>query len=299
MSRAWMPLYVADYLADTGHLSAAEHGAYLLLIMHYWTNGHLPNEDRRLSRIARMSPAEWEESRETLFDLFDEGWTHKRIDAELEAAREISEKAKEKANKRWHSPGNAKADAPAMPQHMPEPCQSQSPSPTTPDTNVSGVVRAKARPENPMVLDVLMTVLSEDRARAVIDHRKKKKSPLNLHMASLLADQFKQLAEPDKGADLMMLRGWQGCDPEWCANAGLRLASSPSPSESSAPTRAFVARDSDAWWAWRDHKKAQGKAMPTAITSKEHKADGWWFDTEYPPGYVPTQFDKWQEGQAA
>ena len=86
MSRPWMPLYVADYLADTGHLSAAEHGAYLLLIMHYWANGGLPPDDRKLARIARMSDKEWRSARDTVADFFGEGWRHERIESELSAA---------------------------------------------------------------------------------------------------------------------------------------------------------------------------------------------------------------------
>lgn len=86
MARPWMPLYVADYLADTGHLSAAEHGAYLLLIMHYWSNGGLPNDDKKLARIARMSDKEWRSARDTVADFFGEGWRHERIESELSAA---------------------------------------------------------------------------------------------------------------------------------------------------------------------------------------------------------------------
>lgn len=92
MNRPWMPLYVADYLADTGHLSTLEHGAYMLLIMHYWQNGRLPTDDPQLARICRLSKASWAGIRETMEALFDEGWHHKRIDAELAKACEADAK---------------------------------------------------------------------------------------------------------------------------------------------------------------------------------------------------------------
>lgn len=121
MNRPWMPLYVADYLADTGHLSAAEHGAYMLLIMHYWQNGSLPQEERRIARICRLNDAEWENSREVLSDLFDGGWRHKRIEAELERASDISNKRKAAAQHRYDT---SNANAPANAELL----QTQSPS---------------------------------------------------------------------------------------------------------------------------------------------------------------------------
>jgi hypothetical protein len=69
-NRAWMPLHIADYLADTGHLTATEHGAYMLLIMHYWQNGHLPANEKLIARVARMTADQWEESRDKLLSYF-------------------------------------------------------------------------------------------------------------------------------------------------------------------------------------------------------------------------------------
>jgi len=70
MKRPWMPLYVGDYLGDTGHLTTAQHGAYLLLMMHYWRKGELPDDDRQLSKITKLPLRTWGEYRPVLQDFF-------------------------------------------------------------------------------------------------------------------------------------------------------------------------------------------------------------------------------------
>lgn len=92
MKRPWMPLYVGDYLGDTGHLTTAQHGAYLLLMMHYWRKGELPDDDRQLSKITKLPLKTWCDYRPVLQDFFHSGWKHKRIDAELERMMRVSEK---------------------------------------------------------------------------------------------------------------------------------------------------------------------------------------------------------------
>src|ERR1700734_386673 len=92
MNRPWMPLYVGDYLGDTGHLTTAQHGAYLLLMMHYWRKGELPDDDRQLSKITKLPLKTWCDYRPILQDFFHDGWRHKRIDAELERMVRLSEK---------------------------------------------------------------------------------------------------------------------------------------------------------------------------------------------------------------
>jgi uncharacterized protein YdaU (DUF1376 family) len=92
MNRPWMPLYVGDYLGDTGHLTTTQHGAYLLLMMHYWRKGELPDDDRQLSKIAKLPLRTWCDYRPTLQDFFYEGWKHKRIDAELQRMMNVSAK---------------------------------------------------------------------------------------------------------------------------------------------------------------------------------------------------------------
>ena len=141
MSRPWMPLYVADYLADTGYLSTIEHGAYLLLIMHYWQNGALPADETKLARICRLVPREWATVRETLADFFEPGWRHARIERELCSAREAYERRAKAGRKGGAASGkpkpgssnasasegsNAEASGPSNAEAPPKQSQSQS-----------------------------------------------------------------------------------------------------------------------------------------------------------------------------
>ena len=50
----FMPLWVADFVGDTLDLDAKEIGAYLLILMTMWgRDGYLPNDDKKLQRVAR------------------------------------------------------------------------------------------------------------------------------------------------------------------------------------------------------------------------------------------------------
>lgn len=98
--KPWMPLYIADYLKDTTHLGALESGAYLHLIMDYWQNGRLPEDDRLLARIAKLTDREWKRMRPILQAFFHDGWKHKRIDEELAHAEQVSTKRRNAANAR-------------------------------------------------------------------------------------------------------------------------------------------------------------------------------------------------------
>lgn len=111
MSRGdvWMPLYVGDYMADTMHLTAAEHGAYLLLIMHYWRTGPLPDDDKALSLIARTSREDWDlgvgNTVKSFFRQVKGKLRHSRIDKELYVVQARIDQRREagraSANARW------------------------------------------------------------------------------------------------------------------------------------------------------------------------------------------------------
>ena len=83
MQRPWMPFYPAHYLGDTQHLETVQHGAYLLLILHYWIHDGLPDDDKQLAKITGLPLASWRQMRAVIQPFFHDGWQHKRIDDDI------------------------------------------------------------------------------------------------------------------------------------------------------------------------------------------------------------------------
>lgn len=80
-----LPLFTDAYMADTRHLTAAQHGAYLLLLMTAWRmpDCRLPDDDRFLSRCASMDLRTWKANREIIMGFWrldsEQKWCQHRL----------------------------------------------------------------------------------------------------------------------------------------------------------------------------------------------------------------------------
>lgn len=113
---SWMPWHLAEYLADTMHLSTLEHGAYLLLLAHGWRNdGLIVANEQSLAGITRLTVEQWRAIQPTLERFFTKSdhpalgpvWFQKRQVTEIRKAKEQKAKAAERTKNataaRWSS----------------------------------------------------------------------------------------------------------------------------------------------------------------------------------------------------
>jgi len=149
----WMPLYVADYQADTAYLTTEQHGAYLLMLMAYWRNGPIPDNNQIIASITRQTPDAWSITRAVLEPFFEVAggvWVHKRVEQEYDRAKRNRAVAHDRAAKaaaaRWGK-NDAQAMLQALPKDMLEKCPS--PSPTTSQSKATS--KAKEPPVFPQV----------------------------------------------------------------------------------------------------------------------------------------------------
>lgn len=288
MSAPYMPLFVADYLADTAHLSAAEHGAYLLLVMNYWQRGKpLPADDRKLARIARMSDAEWLESRDTLAEFFHEEdglWSHKRIAAEIAVAEEKTAKAKKAARASAEvRQANAQqmlsersTDAELLGEVREE---NKEPLPET--NNSTPNVRSIGKPMRPVRDEMQERFWKAYPSRGDASNPKAPALEKFVRAVKAGADPEEIIAAASRYAEIERRAGRAGTEKVAQAMTWLNqrrwldYAAAP-PSCASSPSMTFVARDSPEWLRRiaSGHKPGLCKFYP------EHQAEGWLFTTE-------------------
>jgi len=85
-------------------MDALEFGAYMsLLVCAYQTDNNLPDDDKRLARMAKCSPRQWSKVKPTLIKKFTVKtpvWLHNGVQRELEKYQKLSQKNKSNALKK-------------------------------------------------------------------------------------------------------------------------------------------------------------------------------------------------------
>jgi len=94
---------------------------------------------------------------------------------------------------------------------------------TTEDTDTD---TEKKKNIAPTALSELCLVMSEESAKAVIEHRSRIKAPLTSRAAKALARKFSETGDPDKAVEEMLARGWRGFNASWMPQTTPTKASS-------------------------------------------------------------------------
>jgi uncharacterized protein YdaU (DUF1376 family) len=124
VSNAWYARYAGDYGRDTAHLSLTAHGAYTLLLDHYYsTRSPIPKEKSAHYRICRAvgkrERAAVDLVMRNFFQMRDDGYHNSRADSELAKQAELKDRlsrnGRKGAEKKWssHGPANGHANGPA------------------------------------------------------------------------------------------------------------------------------------------------------------------------------------------
>lgn len=129
----WFPFYVDDFLSDNvvDCMNTTQVGAYLLLLLRAFREkppASLPDDDGRLARWARLTPAEWQDQKDGVLSAWTLGKDGRWYQAKLRAVYDktcslLSKRAeagRAGAAAKWQTHSNANGKRIAKPMRLPQ-----------------------------------------------------------------------------------------------------------------------------------------------------------------------------------
>ena len=206
--------HIGDYRSATAHLTNEEDLAYRrLLDMYYDTELPIPNDPKDVARKLRVTVDSLRVALTDFFTPTDEGWRHKRCDAEVAAYKRMADGGRKGAAKRWHSEGNGEVIATLSPP-VSNPNANHKPitinhKPITNNHKPSNTATAVAPPDG-----VSQSVWDD-----FVKQRKAKKAPVSDTVITKIRNQSEKAgwSLEDALAEICA-RGWTGFNADWVAD---------------------------------------------------------------------------------
>lgn len=94
-----LPIFTDAFIADTVHLTAAQTGAYFMLLMVAWRTSDccLPNDDNQLCRFARMDKGNWLKNRDIIMSFWHTTPEGRFYQKRLRDERKLAESRRDQA----------------------------------------------------------------------------------------------------------------------------------------------------------------------------------------------------------
>lgn len=224
-TQPFIQFYVADYMADTRHLTTEQHGAYLLILMTMWKAGAtLPNDAKKLARIAGVTPRRWHLiwcDLAPFFTVEGDTITQKRL---LRDYQEVAQKLA-KRSAAGSLGGKAKAlnekearlaSASVLPCHSSEP----EPEPEKEEEQI-GADAPVCVPQPPSVKAPPKASLPANWIPCPEDVQRAEACGVPPHMVSEVVDEFRSYWSDRRDAKARKsATGWRAAWRNWCERAG-------------------------------------------------------------------------------
>jgi uncharacterized protein YdaU (DUF1376 family) len=284
-----LPLFTDAFIADTGHLSAQETGAYMMLLMMAWRlpGCVLPDDDIKLARWARVEPRTWARLKPTIMEFWtrvETGWKQKRLAKEHDHVSKRAEVARLNGSHggRPKTLNGHDVDNPAGSSWG---TQTKAPNPN-PTSSIVLELRSKTRPKRVRTLysegfeafwKAYPTDANMSKKEAAVAWQRLSLDQQDEAMTSLPAFRAYCQSHPDY-RPIHACRYLSKERFEGHAKLGRELAS-----------RCFIERGTPDWYAWQEHLKAkQGKGSP--VTQRNvggRMIEGWEFPSSRPSRSTP------------